>query len=179
MSSEHRYTYLSPYCTLFSSSLTIPCSLFFSPPPFLHPLLMYQDIKAINSMPLPGYIVTPVSSVVVNHSTMPHSHTTISQHHTTVSFPYHHISIPYHCLIPIPPYLNTIPCLIPIPPYLNAIPLSQFHTTMFQCCIILLCMHVMLPLVHLAIRTVTINAFPVVITTISLTYRIVAAVPST
>ena len=111
--------YLSPYCTLFSSSLTIPCSLFFSPPPFLHPLLMYQDIKAINSMPLPGYIVTPVSSVVVNHSTMPHSHTTISQYHTTVSIPHNHVSIPYHCLIPIPPYLNTIP-------------LSQFHTTMFQ-----------------------------------------------
>ena len=139
MSSEHRYTFQTPYCTLFSSSLTISCSLFFSPPPFLHPLLMYQDIKAINSMPLPGYIVTPVSSVVVNHSTMPHSHTTISQYHTTISF----------------------------------------HTTVFQCRIILLCMHVMLPLVHLAIRTVTINAFPVVITTISLTYRIVAAVPST
>ena len=111
-----------------TSLLTVLCFHLLSPFPapssFLHllfstPSSCNQDIKAINSMPLPGYIVTPVSSVVVNHSTMPHSHTTISQYHTTVSIPHNHVSIPYHCLIPIPPYLNTIP-------------LSQFHTTMFQ-----------------------------------------------
>ena len=91
-------------------------------------------------MPLPGYIVTPVSSCPC---TMPHSH---------ASFPYQHIPIPYPCLNSIPPHPNTISLSqfhtttsqyhtsvsipyhhIPIP-YLcfNSIPLSQLHVTVSQ-----------------------------------------------
>ena len=54
----------------FHPSFSPPSSLPFQPssslipllPPYLLPSLPHQDIKAINSMPLPGYIVTPVSS---------------------------------------------------------------------------------------------------------------------